>query len=88
MVIYLEGEVVETRTFQPVPFVRVGMDGIFSTTNEQGKFKFMLPTPGVYTLSVRSPMHQPFTDKVTLNKDGITKTVRIELNLAWLGAKK
>lgn len=86
--IQLQGQVVVKGTQNPIPFIRIGLESSFTSTNEEGKFEFAVPQPGEYLLTVRSPMHRPFSEMLNLANDNVTFPVRIELEPAAMPWQK
>jgi len=80
--IQLQGQVVVKGTGTPIPFIRIGLANSYTSTNEEGKFEFAVPQPGQYNLTVRSPMHRPFSETLMLPTDNVSQSVRIEIEPA------
>ena len=78
--VVVRGRVVDS-TGAPVAEALIGIapGGFTRTSNGQGRFEFVLPSPGAYTLRVRRLGYAPVTQQLTL-APGETRDVSVRLS--------
>ncbi|MHA1291096.1 MAG: carboxypeptidase regulatory-like domain-containing protein [Promethearchaeota archaeon] len=67
----IQGKIIDKESKAPIPYIRVKLDNlatpekenIVSSANFGGDFSFDVPE-GAYQLEIRSPIHEPYTEKI------------------------